>query len=367
MEDRLYWRMTQWTQAWNGHNGESFWSGPASRAAIRRHLACPFDAVISSGPPHFVHRAAMRFAKTTGVPWIADLRDPLISDFDRAACGASSDARAATLEREVLARAVAVVTTCPSLAGDLRSRYPQSRAQRIVCITNGFDREALRGAAYLVQEQQTQSAGEFHLVCAGSFYGRREVRGIIEPLAGVLSRCPQWRVRLTIAGQLDREQESFWRVNRPEWATFTGYIDRKAAMQLSAEAACNLLIVPDCRHGRQSIPGKAFELLALPRHVLALAPAGSDTEALVSEAGAATIAPFEDQAAVESAMARVIANHFAGKLGTQRRWHALDRYDRRSVAAQFSELLGEVVCTARMHPDRFGAVPAGELAVARVL
>src|SRR5690606_7913872 len=83
LADRLYWRIARTAQRLGFGHGEALWIQPAVRAALRRHRAHPFDAIISTGPPHFTHQVAMRFARHTGVPWCADLRDPLVSDFDR--------------------------------------------------------------------------------------------------------------------------------------------------------------------------------------------------------------------------------------------------------------------------------------------
>src|SRR6185312_10963345 len=55
------------------------WSGLACDAAHRFVQANP-DAeitILSTAPPFGVHLAAWRFARTSGLSWIADFRDPL--------------------------------------------------------------------------------------------------------------------------------------------------------------------------------------------------------------------------------------------------------------------------------------------------
>ena len=96
---------------------------------------------------------------------------------------------------------------------------------------------------------------------------------------------------------------------------------------------------PDCQTGRTTVPGKIFELLALPTHVLALVPPGSETEQIVIDAGASTVAPFEATAQVTSAMESIVAGHLSGRLATERPWPALDIYDRRAIASAFADCL----------------------------
>jgi len=340
LEDRLYWRMARRADRLDRANGESLWIRPAARAAIRRHRRCPFDVVISTGPPHFAHRVAMRLAGATGLPWVADLRDPLVSDFHRTQTGHRQADAMGRLERAIMRHASIVVTTCPSLADGLRASHPERSPESVRVVTNGFDRDDLREVAGTNSRGPCQDK-ECVFVAAGSFYGRREIARIVEPMQRVLDRHPEWqdRVRLVIAGTIDAEQRHRWERDRPDWVSMTGYLDHASALRLAARAACTVVVVPDCRHGRMSIPGKTFELLALPSHLLALAPLSSDTASLVADAGASTVVPLEDHARVASAIERIVRDDLSGRLSTQRDWPAIDVYDRRVIAAAFAGCL----------------------------
>lgn len=344
LEDRLYWRLARLSDRLGYGNGEALWTAPAVRAAVRLHREHPFDVVVSSGPPHFVHRVAWRVARETGLPWVADVRDPFVSDFDRTRPTPRATAEVHRLERLVLRDADVVVVTSPSLADLFRARYPERADESVRVVTNGFDRDDL---APLAQEH-TGVAGtndECVFVAAGAFYGRREIRRIVEPLQRVLDRNPRWqaRVRLVIAGTLDRAQRAHWQQRAPEWLTLSGYLDHPAAIRLAARSTCTILVVPRCRHGMISIPGKTFELLALPAHLLALAPTGSDTARIVEAAGGATVVPFEDAERVTGAMETIIRRHHERRLSGARNYRLVDRYDRFAVAARFGEAMARAV------------------------
>lgn len=346
LEDRLYWRLIRLTAATGRGNGEALWTGSATRAALRLHHARPFDAVISTGPPHFVHEAAMRISYAAGLPWIADLRDPPVSDFDREPARSARGQAMHRLERAVLRNAAIVTTTCPAFAHDLRARYPDRRPDTIRAITNGFDRDDLRP----VLSAAGADVDECRFVAAGALYGRREISRLVTPLLDVLEAHPEWRnrVQLVLAGSIDAQQRRHWERNRPDWLTLAGYLDHASALRLAASAACNIVMVPDCRHGHLSVPGKLFELLALPTHVLALAPESGDTARIAQAAGGATLVPLEAAGRVASALERIITDHFAGCLIRERDWWAVDTYDRRVITAEFADCLeaarGESPC-----------------------
>ena len=102
-------------------------------------------------------------------------------------------------------------------------------------------------------------------------------------------------------------------------------------------------MVPECRHGRLSIPGKTFELLALPAHILGLVPAGSDTDQVLSRAGGCTLAPLEDGQQVRAALEAIIATCLHSRMSVSREWSQLERYERRQIAGQFAAGL-ERIC-----------------------
>lgn len=53
-----------------------FWNPAAYRAAIKELKHRPYDAVITTGPPHSSHLIGYRLKRETGIPWFTDFRDP---------------------------------------------------------------------------------------------------------------------------------------------------------------------------------------------------------------------------------------------------------------------------------------------------
>jgi len=337
IEDGLHWRLSTLVQRCGCGDPQSLWVGPAARFALRQHRKNPYEVIVSSGPPHFVHRVALRIARRTGVPWVADVRDPLVSDFDRLPAAGRTARSMLRLEAQIMRHAAMVITTCPSLADEYRRRFTDRRPESICCVTNGFDRDDLAAALDITPDNREECV----FVAAGAFYGRREVSRIVTPLQSVLGRHPEWanRVHLVIAGTLDADQQRRWQEDRPRWLSLAGYLSHAAAVRMTAGAACAIVVVPQCRHGETSIPGKTFELLALPTHLLALVPTNGDTARIVREAGASTVSAFEDEPQVAAAMERIIADHFSGRLEWGRNWAAVDRYDRAGVAREFADCL----------------------------
>ncbi len=338
IEERFFWRFARWAERLGLQDGASLWVPAAIRAALRRHRQTPFDVIISTGPPVVVHEVALRLAHATGLPWVADVRDPLVSDFDLAGRDHRRAEAMRRLERQIMQRAAMVVTTCQALVEDLLSRYPGRHRHNVRSITNGFDRDDVTAALI---ERSIDKPAECVFVAAGAFYGRRELSRVVEPMSRVLARHPEWqgRVRLVVAGTLDARQQRYWQGACPAWMRLAGYLEHAAVIRLIAASACSVVLVPDCRHTRQCIPAKLFELFALPTHLLVLAPPGTETATLAVEAGAADVVPMEDSRQVEDATEQIAAGYLDGNRWADRRWPCLDVYDRQMLAGRFADVL----------------------------
>ncbi|HEX9951069.1 MAG TPA: glycosyltransferase, partial [Rubricoccaceae bacterium] len=113
------------------------WVPFAARAARQMHTAHPFDAVLTTGPPHSAHLVGRALARRTGLPWIADLRDPWTDIHYTGALGRSRAAMRldARLEASVLREATALVT----VTAPLRDAFEERAGRPVALVRNGFD------------------------------------------------------------------------------------------------------------------------------------------------------------------------------------------------------------------------------------
>src|SRR5690606_8111031 len=58
------------------YDREGAWTRAAVRAATRSLQVRTYQAVVTSGPPHMVHRGGELLARRYGVPFVMDMRDP---------------------------------------------------------------------------------------------------------------------------------------------------------------------------------------------------------------------------------------------------------------------------------------------------
>ncbi len=113
------------------------WVGPSVRFLSRYLREHPVDAIVTTGPPHSMHLIGLKLSRKTGLPWVADFRDPWtkIFYFKHLHLSPWAARRHQALEQAVLDGATRIVAVSPPVADDFRSmtRTP------VVLITNGFD------------------------------------------------------------------------------------------------------------------------------------------------------------------------------------------------------------------------------------
>ncbi len=265
------------------------WNNWASRAAevgtaLAREVS--YDAIVSSGPPHFAHDAARQIAASARRPLVIDLRDPWFSDdVEPPGMRGSTwrDLTAADERRAVEAAALVVVNTdsCRAL---MVERYPE-RATRILTVMNGADADVKPAGAL---------GPGFIISHTGSLYSGRDPRILFRAVATVVERLALTPGDLHIHFMGDDVYEG-----RPLQALaaecgvaeFTVVESRRPRAEALALIQSSAMVVLLPQQHLHSVPGKVFEYVQLAAWPLVIADAGSATEMLLRDSGADVLAP----------------------------------------------------------------------------
>lgn len=264
LEDRAYWRASRLTCRLGTVEHERGWVKAAVRAAREIIQEHSIDAVITTSPPHSVQHVGAELARTTGIAWIADLRDPITGHFAYGPRSLREERYWHRIEDAIVRHASRIVTTCDDLACDWSLRFGREIARRMEVITNGFDvadrPHRLRGAD-----------DRFRLTYVGRFYRQQSIQPLLTAIRTLRARRPDAAsIELMVAGAISTGDRSHI---QPQDATFMrerGYLTHAAALTELADSDCLFLMTPPNAGGRLCIPGKTFEYLAFGGPVVAL-------------------------------------------------------------------------------------------------
>lgn len=311
------------------------WVKPSIRFLVDYLSDHPVDAIVTTGPPHSMHLIGRGLKQRTGIPWVADFRDPWteIEFFDDMRLTKRSEAQHRTLEQAVLEEANAVVTVSPTWGG----RF-ESKARRVEVITNGFDEDDFAGP---VEVDHTQ----FRITHVGSLSMDRNPEVLWQALRSLADERPEFRNRLKIEliGRVDpgvlQSAEDHGLGANLDTPGYVAHADSIAAMQRSAVLL--LLINRNAANAPGRIPGKLFEYLAAGRPILLIGPTDGDAATILRKTGAGTAIEFDDVDRIVGAITTWHQN-WTGR-GTPSDWSSAVRaYSRRMQVAAFSEVLSDV-------------------------
>jgi len=260
------------------------WSYHASRAARAYIRAYPGAnvTIFSTFPPLGSHLAAWQLARSEGLPWIADFRDPFSDGWIYEMAHPFQKRVYRWLEHVTARRADAVIANTDGAMIKWREKFPSLNG-KVHLIWNGFDPEERVGPL------PASSGARRVLSHTGELYGGRSATPILESIARliVMNRLSARDVRVRFIGAAEAgalpNQEFLDRARAEGWLDLvTERIPPREALQI-ARSSDSLLLLQS--QSATQVPGKLFEYLQIGRPILAFIQPDSTSERLLKQSG----------------------------------------------------------------------------------
>lgn len=277
---------------------------------VRRHAV---DAIYSTYPIATAHLIGLALHRLTGLPWLADFRDPMAQE------GYPEDPLVwksyKWIEERVLREASRSLFTSESALKDYRRTYPDVPAERLVLIENGYDEEAFANLTACAPGEHTPPARPLVLLHSGIVYAsERDPTDLFKALgalkAGKALTAADVEIRFRASGNdaLLRELASANDVaDMISILPPIGYGDALAEM-MTADA----LVVMQASNCNSQIPAKAYEYVRAGKPILALTDPVGDTAGVLRRAGIESILRLDSAAEIERGLPAFIAAIRAG-------------------------------------------------------
>ncbi len=315
---------------------------PAGLRLIRRYRP---DVIWSTYPIATAHLIGLCLHRLTGLPWIADLRDPMTDE----GYPANPAVRRVYqwIETRTVTHCTKAICTTPGAIQTYQRRFPHIPKARFGLIENAYDEENFADAETgLATEHRAVQA--LVLVHSGVIYpSERDPVPLFEALAFLLKEgkiaAASFRLILRATGH-DAYLEGLIRLHGigsvVSLAPHVSY--REALREMLTAGGLLILQASNCNH---QVPAKLYEYLRARRPVLALTDPAGDTAATLRAAGIDTIAPLDSKDAIILEMQRfigLIANG-AAPLATPA---TIAAHSRRARTQVLAELLDDVSAAA---------------------
>lgn len=314
----------------------SWWLGavPAGLRAIRRLRP---DAIWSTYPIATAHRIGASLARRSGLPWVADFRDPMAQE------GYPSDPvthRAfVRLEREAVMRARLSTFTTPGATEIYAERYPEC-VDRLRLVENGYDEETFAGVQVPPEPLHPE---RITLVHSGVVYPReRNPRELFAAMQRLKQQAPgtfeRLRIRFRAAVNEQRLTALANEYGVDEAVELKPPVPYREALQEMLRA--DGLLVLQASNCNQQVPAKLYEYFRARRPIVLLTDPTGDTARVARDAGVDAIAPLDDAAAIAGLLSRFVSDPATGSVASE---DAIAAASRRARTQQLAALLDEVI------------------------
>lgn len=292
------------------------------------------DVIWSTYPISTAHLIGATLAKRSGLPWIADFRDPMVNG----AYPPNGLQRKAWqwIERRVVEGAARCVFTTERAAQMYRERYP-AQAGKCVVIENGFDEEAFTGNQ---PNRMGVPQDSFLLLHSGIIYPKdRDPSAFFEAIALLLEQGVLSRNRLCIrfraphhGDEVRALAERYGVADVVDVAPPIPYREAIAEMM-----GADLLLVFQGQHFNSQIPAKIYEYLRTRKPILGLVDKKGDTANQLNLFASVELADIQICLDIVAAMRKWLNHRLEGSFEDQLRIDA-EKVQRFSRIAQAKTL-----------------------------
>jgi glycosyltransferase involved in cell wall biosynthesis len=320
---------------------QAFWF-PFALSAGRNILRQEgIDLIYTSSPPHSTHLIGYFLKRFSGLPWVADFRDPwtLNEYFQEKPTTTRMKQLEAYLERLVINGCDHLVANTRSVAEAFRGRFDHLAPLRVSVIPNGYDPEDFQGL-------EPHNFEKFTITHLGSFYGRRQPIEFLKGLRLFLKRHPEAKQRLKVLFVGNIEEKILNRIREHdllEVVECRPHEPQRQALRLALSSHLLLLILGHDPKAAAIIPAKLFEYLFSGKPILALVSEGETAELIRShDAGTVITSPDVEE------IGRSLQQYYEGYLKGDRFYsrsnsREMERYHRRHLTAELAEIFDRLV------------------------
>ena len=276
-----------------------YWVPSVILRGIMIHFDRPYQAIITTSPPHSSHLAGLCLSRLLKKPWIADFRDPWVDNvyFYRDKGGMRTSIEK-WLEKLVVTNANVVVPNTSSNRKKLLTRYgsflPRSK---FVTITNGFDKKYIEAINY-------RPFDKFTICHTGTFYPVLEPYFFFEAFANWLNHHKNKKAlrnstQVLLVGSQNTEIKNFvHKLDLQDCVYFVPRVSHIEALSLAKAADLLLVNLGFKKEASGWIPLKIYDYLGCRCPILGLLPHAGAAANLIRSTNTGYVVSHPDHQAV---------------------------------------------------------------------
>lgn len=303
----------------------------------------PVDLIVSTGPPQSMHMIGRRLSLETGLPWIADFRDPWtrIFYFKHLSMTKCTERWHKKMEKKVLDQATRVVAVSPLV----QQEFQAMTQTPVELITNGYDEcDFPKGPctdAFGCTEKNPNK--EFVVTHTGLFAADGNPTVLWDVLAEKCAKDELFAksLRIKLIGKTDDQITGSIKAAGLEGNLFDmGYQPHSKAIEQQRNASLLILPLRKEPEYKAVLPGKLFEYLASWRPVLGIGQPDGAMSMILNQTKTGVVLNWNDSVSIARFVDLCWKNHLKGNLTVDDA--DISQFTRRELTRRMAQLLDEL-------------------------
>ena len=295
----------------------------------------PVDLIVSTGPPQSMHLIGMKLAEATGLPWIADFRDPWtkIFYFKHLSMTKATEKWHKKMERKVLDKASTIVAVSPLV----QQEFQAMTQTPVELITNGYDE-----CDFTASRSEEAVGGEgrdFIITHTGLFAADGNPTVLWEVLSEKCRKCPDFadKLKIRLIGKTD-EQIIKALIEQGLEANTTDLGYQQHAVAVEEQRNASLLILPLRKEPEYKavLPGKLYEYLASWRPVLGIGQPDGAMSMILNSTKTGVVFDWNDKRSLSRFIDLCWDRHLKGELSVEDA--DISNFSRKNLTRRMAEL-----------------------------
>ncbi|NTW26493.1 MAG: glycosyltransferase family 4 protein, partial [Lentimicrobium sp.] len=281
-----------------------------------------------------MHMIALGVKKRTGLPWLADFRDPWtnIDFYHELMLTAWADKKHHRQELSVLKQADEVVVISNSMKSDFIKIH--NRAYSI--ITNGYDEDD-------VLTEKVETDNKFSISHIGTMVKTRnpEVLWRVLNAEATMNQDFASDLEIKLVGSVDYSvSDSIENAGLGKFVNKVSYLPHNEVIRVQQQSQVLLLLINETPNAKVILPGKFFEYMASHRPILCIGPLDGDAAQVITETKSGYVIENSDFKGMQQAIRQLYANFKSGKSAVDSQ--GIEKYSRKQLTVRLAGCLDKI-------------------------
>lgn len=276
----------------------SSWRWRAVPTALRLIRSRGVDVLWSTFPIATAHTIGLAVAQRSGLPWVAEFRDPMWQG-DEYPTDPRVNRAWRRLESRIFTRAQRVIVTTPSAARDYLHRFPAFGERNLRVVENGYDEGTFAAAEARLRQRKASphpAGRRLTLLHSGVIYpNERDPTQLFDAVASLKAAGDPAAARLDLLLRSPGDDARYRRMiderQISDIVRLAPAIDYDTALE--EMLVVDGLLILQAANCNAQVPAKLYEYLRAGRPIVALTDPAGDTAATLTRAGGGLIAPLD--------------------------------------------------------------------------